>query len=152
MKYLVSFLLVVGLLFGNAFSATFKVERNASIFADVNKITSQVGAKVASAKVGESLEIVSIYSAYVKVEAKAGTGWVWYELMKELGNDLLIPDPEKGGKDGVAIVSEPNTTKVIGAVLGNETVKVVGKWNTWVTVKKDGVTGVIFIGEGTIVQ
>lgn len=146
----ISLVLVVALL-TNAFAGSFKVTRNASVFASVDKVTSQVGTLVFTVKPGEVLEATEGYAAYVEVQAKAGTGWAWYELFKDLGNDQLIPDPNKDGRDGIALLAVPNdlsTAKKGFAVFANETVKITKRWYTWITVKKDGKSGVIFIGEG----
>lgn len=130
---------------------TFKVKKTAGIFATVDANTSEVGAQVAVGQAGESLEVVGVYSPYFKSVEKGG--WHWTELFKFSTPSNATVDPSGKGYQGVATLAEPNQNDKLmpNPIFPHEKITVAATWPQWVVVKKNGVTGKIYIEAGELI-
>lgn len=125
---------------------------NASqVYSSVDAKTSQVGNLIGWAKPGESLEVIGVYSPFVKLKSKS-SGWAWVELLTVSGNSATI-DQNTEGRLGVALSSLPNNYESITGALGqNELAEIIEYWPRWVKVKFKGGIGLIFATEVKLVQ
>lgn len=125
---------------------------NASqVYSSVDAKTSQVGNLIGWAKPGESLEVVGVYSPFLKLKSKA-SGWAWVELLTVSGNSATI-DQNTEGRLGVALASLPNNYESITGALGqNELAEITEYWPRWVKVKFKGGVGLIFATEVKLSQ
>lgn len=131
---------------------TATVVNTTQVYASVDARTSQVGAILGWASPGEVLTVEAVYSPFVKLQAKAASGWAWVELLSVTG-DSAICDPSTEGRNGVALASQPNDyTTVNGALWREETAKVVDYWPRWVKVKFKGGVGYAFATEVRLAQ
>lgn len=136
--------LVFALFLVLSFSFGASVTQSTSLFASVDKTNSELGAVVATVKLGDQVKVIEVYSPYVKITSKGVTGWVWIELFEKKSDEIRLKNRNSDG--GAMIVSEPNTFKNIGSVGIGENLKILESWNTWVLVETaSGAKGWIFI-------
>lgn len=145
------------LMLGFAFSAdlqkftgpgykTATVINTTQVYASVDSKSSQTGAVLGYAKAGQSLEVVGVYSPFLKLQSKA-TGWAWVELLSVIG-DSASCDQNTEGRLGVALANAPNDYSTItGALNQGDSAKVLDYWPRWVKVKWGAGVGLVFATE-----
>jgi hypothetical protein len=130
---------------------TAKVKSLTQVYASVDPRTSEVGALILWARPGQVFEVLGVYSPYVNVQAK-NSGWAWVELLTVTG-DSAVCDRESIGRDGVALLAQPNEPAVVnGPLYPGETAKIIGYWPRWVKLKLPSGPGLIFATEVELSQ